>query len=668
MPVITDLITPDGDILYAGDTALRYLGHSKAKYGFILVSPPPIGELQFIFDINPQSIEMDEPAATSIRPTQGGGKFIENQGSILKDITITGQTGFLPRKGIDRDIFARSAYAQGALTSIESLLARVAYSKVSGYDAFHRLRALFRKYWDIHRNSPDVIRNNTRFYWLNTKDDEVWQVEPMSFHMSRAVPRTMTYGYNIRITTLAKGWGAFAPVPADFSDLAQNPIGAVLSTIRSRIDDANTILRRGMGLLQSLRGIQSQIMGILAVGTTISSALKDVASGVKEFLDFPATLLASVTTTISGIYTAAEELLVDLPIDVLEGLVSLDQEYDHLGARLRLFAPDWSTKWGSAVADFNRQYGIQGDASEPLDAGHRHDEIGESTSQKGEDITQFAARVTGDASRWHEIVTLNGLRWPYLSPTADSRLPGTVAPGDPLLVPLTGAGSATGGSLTATTGLPPPSVLDDVLSASPTTLTRAGIQAWRPDMWVGFTVEIVSGLGVGQTRLVVSNTVSTLTVDLTWTTQPNSTSVFKLYFKSFKQVPRKGADELLGSDIQLIYDTTRKLWTFAVNASGDLQTIQGKDNLKQAIDIKLNTSQGALALYPWFGLHPITGMAGTAENLMQARLHYEEMLLSDSRVESVEKLSFELIQDVLTVSAELLLKGGTRSTYASPMV
>ena len=652
------------DILYTGDFDLRYLGHSKAKYGFILVAP--LLEEQFIFDINPQSIETDEPFATVITPTPGDF-FTEKQGILLKDIVISGHTGFLPRKGIDKSIAARTFYALGRLTEAENALAKRAYAGVSGYDSFMRLRSLFRHYGDIHRNASDEIRAQTRLYWVNMKDNEIWLVEPISFHGARAVPRTMVYSYNIRITTLAKGAGAFSPVPGDFSDFKLGSV-SVLSAIRNRIDDANILLQRGMGLLDSFRTIQSQISSILSVGSTISEAINNLASGAKEFLDFPASLFAQITTGVTSIYQSAGDLAIDLPVDVLEGLCTLEQEYDNLGARLNLFAPPWQAKWNHAIADFNQSYGIQGDVKAELAVGLTRNALGEATPQRGEDMPQFANRILGDASRWQEIVALNELTWPYFSPTADSRMAGTVAPGDPLLVPLVGAAKNYDNMVGATAGIPGPSFSDDVASAAPLTLTKVDAQAWRPNEWVGFTVEITSGLGIGQTRLVTANTSTTLTLDLVWSILPNATSVFKLYFKTFESVSRKGVEESLGSDVQLVYDSTRKLWTFAINASGDIQTIQGMSNLSQALDIKLRTDQGTLVLYPWFGLRPLTGTAGTPENLIKSRLYYEETILSDSRIESITKLSFELIQDVLTISAELLLKGGARSVYTSPMM
>src|SRR3954469_17226302 len=179
----SDLSDP-ADHLYEGhDTALRYLGHDKAAYGFVLFTPSaPSGE-EFIFPLNPQSIEQEEEAAVTITPTQGGGKFIENQGSIFKDIVISGTTGFLPLKnfrGVQGPALLQQAAAR--LTgSGDAASARTEFAKVSGYHTFHTLRTLFRKYLQIHRAERVEIRRKTTMFWVNLKDNEVWLVEPMSF-------------------------------------------------------------------------------------------------------------------------------------------------------------------------------------------------------------------------------------------------------------------------------------------------------------------------------------------------------------------------------------------------------------------------------------------------------------------------------------------------------
>ncbi len=60
------------------------------------------------------------------------------------------------------------------------------------------------------------------------------------------------------------------------------------------------------------------------------------------------------------------------------------------------------------------------------------------------------------------------------------------------------------------------------------TITDTGA-GWDVDEWEDDWVEIMSGLGSGQFRKIVSNTSDTLTVGEDWTTEPDATSVFDIY-------------------------------------------------------------------------------------------------------------------------------------------
>lgn len=53
--------------------------------------------------------------------------------------------------------------------------------------------------------------------------------------------------------------------------------------------------------------------------------------------------------------------------------------------------------------------------------------------------------------------------------------------------------------------------------------------SWNTSKWVGYTLEITSGQGSGQTRTISSMTSTVLTVSSNWTTQPNNTSVYAIY-------------------------------------------------------------------------------------------------------------------------------------------
>jgi hypothetical protein len=65
-------------------------------------------------------------------------------------------------------------------------------------------------------------------------------------------------------------------------------------------------------------------------------------------------------------------------------------------------------------------------------------------------------------------------------------------------------------------------------SGGNTTLTNSGA-TWGVNMFIGYTVKIISGTGSGQTKTINANTTTVLTVDGNWKTNPDSTSVYEIY-------------------------------------------------------------------------------------------------------------------------------------------
>jgi len=59
------------------------------------------------------------------------------------------------------------------------------------------------------------------------------------------------------------------------------------------------------------------------------------------------------------------------------------------------------------------------------------------------------------------------------------------------------------------------------------TLTDSG-SGWTPDEYIGYEVEITSGTGSGQTAVVESNSTEVITIEGSWATNPDATSVYKI--------------------------------------------------------------------------------------------------------------------------------------------
>lgn len=60
---------------------------------------------------------------------------------------------------------------------------------------------------------------------------------------------------------------------------------------------------------------------------------------------------------------------------------------------------------------------------------------------------------------------------------------------------------------------------------SATTIVNSA-KTWTASQWIGYQVRITSGTGAGQTRIISANTPTTITVSSSWTTTPDSSSVY----------------------------------------------------------------------------------------------------------------------------------------------
>jgi len=665
---------PNNDSDYLWETgqdvvARNFLGHEKARYGFVLRTAT--GDKEFVFPINPKSIEQDEEGAVSITPTQGGGKYIENQGNIFKDITIGGTTGFLPVKNFKHlSSEVLQAQAVSNLTGGAANLVESAYARVSGYNAFLQLRSLFREYWQLHRLAK-VGEQAATFYWINMKDNEVWLVEPLTFRMSRASNSPMTYNYTIRLRTIAKGAAVLRPVDhVTVGNSALTNALRGLAAARDRLNDANTLISGKLDFFNQFRATRSLLVSVIDTAGALSTNLSRMAAGTAEVLDLPRSLITSATANISLVLQQIQnsaDMLFSVPVDAMEGLIGVRREMDFVLARNDIFAQKWQSRWDDAVADFSPTHGLDGDSDATTQAGRNRNALSEASLLPGETIFNFAARTTGDATRAHEIILLNGLRWPYFAPSADERMPGTLAPGDVVMVPTVAAQD----SNPNLTGNDAPLIgrtdKDEVSGATTTTLLRSGRTEWRINQWVGYTVKMLSGAASGESRLVVSNTANSITVGVAFSVAPSSGDLFTVFFLQPRQTGRGGIAALLGIDLRIRKDPETGLYDLVRSSTGDLGLLRGEENLNQALALKFEMSAGDLILHQWFGLLPVFGQRGSPEALIKLRLNFETTLLSDSRIEAVEELNIRQDRDTYQTVSKLRVKGGLRSEFTSPL-
>ena len=121
-------------------------------------------------------------------------------------------------------------------------------------------------------------------------------------------------------------------------------------------------------------------------------------------------------------------------------------------------------------------------------------------------------------------------------------------------------------------------------------------------------------------------------------------------------------DELLGRDIKLSSMETgmgQKSFSFAISGSGDLDLVEAKENIVQAIYIKLNVDRGELPLHLGFGFIDVIGMKATLNLSFAANLAINDTMLSDGRIESISDLRIQIKGDIMSVFLNAHLLGNS---------
>jgi hypothetical protein len=96
--------------------------------------------------------------------------------------------------------------------------------------------------------------------------------------------------------------------------------------------------------------------------------------------------------------------------------------------------------------------------------------------------------------------------------------------------------------------------------------------------------------------------------------------------------------------------------------STDAKVVRGKENLAQAVRLRLRTEKGTDTLYKKVGLQRIIALGITPVDLETARFRIVEAIQNDPRVASVRRLSFEQPgDDIVEVDTDVEVRGFTQN-------
>lgn len=379
---------------------------------------------EYRIQINPQDLQQDEIFAIEVTPTFRG-VLVEHQGTILKDIVISGTTGVSPmrREGGAFSSSGRPVFQSG----------------ISGYEEFHELRSYFRVYAEQKRSSPEAKK--FRMVFKNYKDNEFLFVEPQKFSMKRNASRPFLYDYTIVLKGIGVANGVTATSPSLFESIDE-----MLQNVQDYFDAASKIINASIGIiLRFQRDITSTLLNPLSA---VSQAIQAVRGGGALLSQFSVTRktledLRRVVSDIRGNFSdgvgvnmtsfnafAGRSATLTAP----SGRVPTYQERQILNAlnlitRGLLLVERQNNLFEQNVFELNSSVLATYNNSIALDTPQT---VRQSAILGGDNIQTIAAREMGNTDKYREIIILNNLKPPYISEAGGN---GVLRPGQPILIP-----------------------------------------------------------------------------------------------------------------------------------------------------------------------------------------------------------------------------------------
>jgi hypothetical protein len=423
-----------------GDILLGDIGRFVKGYGFEVFDVRKLNEPLFIkaLVLAPTRYTLSEPFAVTLTPTEDNTVVAEENGIIIRELTIEGTTGLQKRaeEGLGR--------------------AGKIGTNASGPEHFAQLREMFRAYSRLKKDPAKAPFIQMRFH--NIKEDEHYVVVPRSFDTPRDAQTRVHFNYRITMAVIET-----LPKPTTPSGGLLGDIGAALKGITKSINDARAVF---VELVNTIDVLKERIQNPSILLERTALALNGISDYVEANVLFILTGIAFHESVISF-----SELFREDAINNIDGEATFDQtvaarkvaaleagltavtahpeafepplggktEQWFLGASA-VSANDIANKTAGADVGTRTQLALGSARDGGLDLGSYAG--GQEQSLSATDTIESLANANG-VSR-ESIILLNRLRAPYISVAGG---PGVKRPGEKILIPVRAA--------TATPGLVP---------------------------------------------------------------------------------------------------------------------------------------------------------------------------------------------------------------------
>ncbi len=543
------------------------------------IGAPELGAVEFRFPMNPQSIQLEEPAAVTVIPTQDGGQYIEHQGQIYKNLSIKGTTGLRPNKN------------KGGIIPVTLNNAGQPGVERTGFDDLIDLMNLFRVYWALKRNIEFAHR--IAMVWQNGREGEFFIVEPINFRTDRDAASPLTTSYEISLRTIERlDISEFLTGPTDsvIKRSAFQKVFAKIDRTRKQLADA---LARVQGNIDALLSRGARIFTrILRPANDVLDALAGIVSTTNRVVEIPRALISDVVDNIDALTIELEDAAISFSNNGISDQFSDAKQalHDVKRALIRIFGIDelFSSSEEPKIrkkskAYFNSIIGIKDSGGDDLDLDNAiaGNSLSEAVVNGGDNIRKLAKRLLGSSGKWKQLVIVNNLKPPYISESGD------------------------------------------------------GVDVLRPGDFIKFpSFSPKDQTGVAQTSTGKRKTLSE-------------------------------TEEAFGRDIKISIPSSSigtNVFDFADGESGDLETIEGLDNMAQAVRIKFETERGELPLHRTFGIKlPIGIKFAGASSFIEFQIGARASILADRRISDIGSFSVTAEGNTMRINSSILLNGFSRA-------
>lgn len=387
--------------------------------------------------INPERYDLSEPFSVNLTPAEDDSVVAEENGIIIREIVLEGTTGIKKRK--------EEALGRGGSLGTEA----------SGVDHFRTLRGMFRTYSEMKKDPETAPFIQMHFH--NVKEDDHFVVVPRTFDTPRAAKKNkIHFIYRITMAAIMELPPPSKPPDAfDFfglGDAIKDITEAVndgraffvegineIETIRRRIRNPEEMFESVAGSLNSAHDLVDGVVGLIEAGEEFFAATEDLMEDVQEIMD---------NTIIR--FPTFEELKASRSIrQARHSLERIHNRREKFGQPLgqgpsrpfsgdrNLTNADLRENTGGATAGSRTRLALGSEREAGLDLGSFGGTRG--VIVKASDTIDTLA-TKHDVPR-EAIISLNDLLFPFIT---RSGAPGTLKPGDTILIPVRAAGE-TGG-------------------------------------------------------------------------------------------------------------------------------------------------------------------------------------------------------------------------------